>query len=40
MEGWSHFREDRTAAERTLAGAALGAELRWLEPGVPAAVAV
>ena len=32
-EGWSHFHQDRPAAEGVLAGAAHAAAIRWLDPG-------
>ncbi|MFN8130513.1 MAG: MBL fold metallo-hydrolase [Solirubrobacteraceae bacterium] len=38
-EGWKHFRQGRAAAEQAFLGSPLGERVRWLEPGVPTAVA-
>jgi L-ascorbate metabolism protein UlaG (beta-lactamase superfamily) len=40
-DGWSHFREDRAAAESELAtGLAGGPAITWLEPGAPRSIEV
>jgi L-ascorbate metabolism protein UlaG (beta-lactamase superfamily) len=40
-DGWSHFREERSAAEAELAsGLAGGPTIAWLEPGAPTAIDV
>ena len=40
-DGWSHFREERAAAESELAtGLAGGPTITWLEPGTPSSIEV
>jgi L-ascorbate metabolism protein UlaG (beta-lactamase superfamily) len=40
-EGWTHFREGRSAAESELAtGLAGGPTITWLEPGAPSSIEV
>jgi L-ascorbate metabolism protein UlaG (beta-lactamase superfamily) len=40
-DGWSHFREERTAAESELAtGLAGGPKITWLEPGAVTSIVV
>jgi L-ascorbate metabolism protein UlaG (beta-lactamase superfamily) len=35
FEGWKHFRQGRSAAERVLSGSPLAERVHWLKPGVP-----
>lgn len=34
-EGWTHFKEPRSAAEKAFRSSGVGDRVRWLEPGVP-----
>lgn len=40
FEGWGHFSEGRAEIEAAFEAAGLTARLRWLEPGVPAEIAL
>ena len=40
FEGWKHFRQGRTKAERVLNGSPLGPRVTWLDAGAPTELAV
>ncbi len=39
-EGWKHFRQDRSAAQRVLDGSPLADRVRWLDAGTPTPIPV